>query len=122
MSMDILPSSPCHCSALRKASRRVSQIYDTAFSPAGLTNNQFSLLWEIKRRSSHPPTMGDLAAVAVMDRSTLGHNLRSLVRDGLVKLVRAKDDRRSRRVHLTAAGSERLSQASKSAMVEQSVT
>src|SRR6266446_3381107 len=107
-----LPSNPCHCGALRKASRKVNQIYDAALSRAGLTNNQFSLLWEIARRSSQPLTMGDLAEVAVMDRSTLGHNLRPLVRDGLVKLVPANDDRRSRRIHLTAAGSERLSRRS----------
>jgi hypothetical protein len=55
------PPTPSQSSALRKASRRVSQTYDTTFSLAGLTSNQFSLLWKIERRSSHPSTMRDLA-------------------------------------------------------------
>ena len=39
-----------------------------------------------------------------MDRSTLGHNLRPLERDGMVSLVTDPDDKRIRRVVVTEAG------------------
>ena len=55
----------------RKAARRVTQVYDTAPAPSGLTVTQFSTLAEIDRRRKRPPTMGELAEVLGMDRSTL---------------------------------------------------
>jgi DNA-binding MarR family transcriptional regulator len=96
--------SPCHCAALRKAARRVSQLYDAGLAPTGLTVTQFSTLAEVTRARERPPTMGQLAETLGMDRSTLGHNLRPLERDRLIKLVLGETDRRSRRVSLTPAG------------------
>jgi DNA-binding MarR family transcriptional regulator len=46
-----------------------------------------------------------------MDRSALGHNLRPLERDGLLKLVVGANDRRERRVVLTAQGKAKFRQA-----------
>ena len=34
--------SGCNCTALRKASRRVSQLYDTALAPSGFGNGKCS--------------------------------------------------------------------------------
>ncbi len=48
--------------------------------------------------------MCELAAAMVMDRSTLGHNLRPLARDELLVLRPAQDDRRKRYVELTRKG------------------
>jgi DNA-binding transcriptional ArsR family regulator len=48
--------------------------------------------------------MQELAEVMVMDRSTLGHNLRPLERDHLVELGTNASDRRSRLVFLTGRG------------------
>ena len=104
-------SSPCHCAALRKASRRVTQLYDAALAPAGLTISQLSMLAEISRPRPTPLAMGELAQAMGMDRSTLGHNLRPLERDRLVKFVADKADRRSRQLRLTAAGAKRLQEA-----------
>jgi len=105
--------SPCHCNVLRKAARHVSQAYDTALQPAGLKTTQFSLLAAINRRKDSPPTMQELAEVMVMDRSTLGHNLRPLERDRLVSLQASKADRRSRLVYLTDRGRLKLEEAAK---------
>lgn len=55
--------------------------------------------------------MCELAAAMVMDRSTLGHNLRPLERDGLVVLRPAEDDRRKRYVELTRGGRDLLVRA-----------
>src|SRR3984885_6118095 len=97
--------SACTCGSLRKASRRISQFYDAALAPVGIKSTQFSILAEVERGSVEGPlTMCELATAMVMDRSTLGHNLRPLERDGLVVLRLASDDRRKRYVELTKKG------------------
>ena len=100
-----MPRNACTCGSLRKASRRVSQFYDTALAPVGIKSTQFSILAEVDRGSLEGPvTMCELAAAMVMDRSTLGHNLRPLERDYLVTLRLSDDDRRKRYVELTKKG------------------
>jgi DNA-binding MarR family transcriptional regulator len=95
----------CNCGALRRASRRVSQMYDAALAPAGVKSTQFAILAELERSDgSEPVTMCKLAAMMIMDRSTLGHNLRPLQRDQLVIMRLAQDDRRKRYVELTPKG------------------
>jgi DNA-binding MarR family transcriptional regulator len=100
-----IPRSSCTCGSLRRASRRISQFYDSALAPIGIKSTQFSILSEIERGSVEGPvTMCELAAAMVMDRSTLGHNLRPLERDRLLALRLQRKDRRKRCVELTARG------------------
>lgn len=101
--------SPCYCAMLRKASRRVSRAYDAALAPMGLKTTQFSLLAAIDRAGE--ATIGELADILVMDRSTLGHNLRPLEREKLLMLSTEDGDARTRRVRLTASGVSRLAEA-----------
>lgn len=97
--------SSCTCGSLRKASRRISQFYDTALAPVGIKSTQYSILSEVDRGSAQGQvTMCELATAMVMDRSTLGHNLRPLERDDLVVLRLSSDDRRKRYVELTKKG------------------
>jgi DNA-binding MarR family transcriptional regulator len=96
--------SPCIATAMRKASRRLSQLYDGALAPSGLRTTQYAILSELERRSKKPPTMRELADAMVMDRSALGHNLRPLERDGLIALKESNEDRRRRHVVVTAQG------------------
>jgi DNA-binding MarR family transcriptional regulator len=99
----------CTCCSLRKASRRVSQFYDAALTPVGIKSTQFSILSEIERGSRlGPVTMCELAIAMVMDRSTLGHNLKPLERDDLVALRLSEHDRRKRFVELTKGGQDKL--------------
>src|SRR5258706_15760212 len=106
------PRAACTCGSLRKASRRISQFYDTALAPAGIKSTQYSILSEVERGSiAGPVTMCELASAMVMDRSTLGHNLRPLERDDLVVLRQARQDRRKRYVELTAKGKSLLPRA-----------
>ncbi len=97
----------CNCLALRQASRRVTQLYDQAMAAIGLRVTQFSIL--AKLHQAGPATIHELARLMVMDRSTLGHNLRPLEKQGLVALAVALD-RRRRAITLTEAGAERLAQ------------
>lgn len=101
----------CANAAVRRASRRLGQIYDDAFISCGLKATQYSLLSQIFR--SQRPTMRDLAKELVMDLSALGHTLKPLVRDGFVELTVDEQDRRSRRVNLTEVGLRKYEEAKK---------
>ena len=98
----------CTCSALRMAARRLSQSYDAALAPEHLSVSQYSVLSNLaKCEADGPPTVGDLADLLALDRTTLAHNLRPLERDGLVALVPDATDGRLRRVVLTAEGRDK---------------
>jgi DNA-binding MarR family transcriptional regulator len=102
------PPAPnlCNMTALRKATRRVSQFYDVVLAPCGLRSTQRSILAQIAREEA--PTMSDLAEALVLDLSALGHNLKPLERDGLLTIAIDVADKRSRRVTLTKRGMARL--------------
>jgi DNA-binding MarR family transcriptional regulator len=108
-----VPPEPgwCNGTALRKATRRVSQLYDTILAPCGLRSTQRSILVHIARAGA--PTMGDLAGSLVLDRSALGHNLKPLERDGLVRVVPGDDDRRNRVITLTELGEAKLAESTR---------
>ena len=107
----VIEPNRCNCAALRKASRRISQFYDSALASAGLRSTQFAVLVELDRRTDEPPTIRELSEALVMDQSTIGQNLRPLEREGLIALVQDEADRRSRRVKLTRTGRSRLAAA-----------
>jgi DNA-binding MarR family transcriptional regulator len=102
--------SVCNCTALRKATRRVSQLYDSALEPCGLRTTQRSILMQIAR-SQNPPSLGELAEALVMDRGALTHTLKPLERDRLIEIRVAPEDRRNRLVALTAAGRKKIEQS-----------
>ena len=102
--------SPCYATAMRKASRRLTQLYDDALLPCGLRSTQFAILSELERRAQEPPTVQELADSLVMDRSALGHNLRPLERDGF-SLEESPADRRRRLIVMTPQGEAKHSEA-----------
>jgi DNA-binding MarR family transcriptional regulator len=99
----------CLCLSLQRAARALARRFDDVFRPLGLTNGQFSLLMSLNRPK--PPTIGDVAALLAMDRTTLTAALKPLERRVLVKVVEDKKDKRARRLSLTAAGQQVLAQA-----------
>jgi DNA-binding MarR family transcriptional regulator len=56
-------------------------------------------------------SVNELAEVMAMNRTTMGKNLRPLVRDGLIAVNVSDLDRRSRNVGLTKKGSKLLEEA-----------
>jgi len=102
--------SLCNCTALRKATRRVSQLYDSALEPCGLRTTQRSILMQIARSGS-PPPLGELAEALVMDRGALTHTLKPLQRDRLIEIRIDPEDRRNRLVALTAAGRKKIEES-----------
>ena len=96
--------SPCNATALRMASRRLTQLYDAALEPSGLRSTQLAILSELAHWSTDPPTLAELADALAIDRSSLGHNLRPLEREGLVVLGASAVDSRRRHIALTSKG------------------
>jgi DNA-binding MarR family transcriptional regulator len=96
--------SLCNATALRKASRRLTQLYDAALEPCALRSTQLAILAELANWSTDPPTLAELADALALDRSSLGHNLRPLEREGLIVLREGAEDRRRRHIALTSKG------------------
>jgi DNA-binding MarR family transcriptional regulator len=101
----------CNCLAPRQATRHVTQFYDQFISPLGLRATQYSILARLHRRGAM--TINALAADLVMDRTTLGRNIRPLQRDGLIAIGPGETDRRRKEVRLTRAGAARFQAAQK---------
>lgn len=95
----------CLCLHARRAARTLARRFDGALRPLHLTSGQFSLLMSLNR--SDPPTIGCVADLLAMDRTTLTANLKPLARRGLVRSIVDATDGRVRRLELTATG-ERL--------------
>jgi DNA-binding MarR family transcriptional regulator len=108
MAEDAGKASRCNCTALRKATRRISQLYDTALAPSGLKTTQRAILAQIRR--SEPATVGQLAEALVMDSGALAHTLKPLERDHLVAVAVDPDDRRNRLITLTRQGRAKLTE------------
>ena len=92
----------CLCLHTQRAARALARRFDDAFRPLGLSNGQFSLLMSLNR--PEPASLGAVASLLAMDRTTLTANLKPLARRGLVNVTVDKEDRRSRRLTLTPAG------------------
>ena len=107
--VDAINASRCNCTALRKATRRISQLYDTALAPSGLKTTQRAILAQLGR--SEPTTVGQLAEALVMDAGALAHTLKPLERERLVAVTVDPSDRRNRLIKLTRRGRARLAES-----------
>lgn len=101
----------CNGAALRKATRRITQLYDSILAPCGLSVSQRSVLLHIARGDR--PTMTELAHAMVLDRSALARSIQPLEREGYLFQTRDEEDGRSRRVELTEAGRAKLTESNR---------
>lgn len=104
----------CVCLHVQRAARVLARRFDAALKPVGITNGQFSLLMSLNRPimpGVPRATMGNVAELLGMDRTTLTASARVLVRRGLMRVVAEPDDRRSRILVLTDEGRRVLSAA-----------
>ena len=99
----------CLCLHAQRAARALARRFDAAFRPLGLTSGQFSLLNALNRPA--PPTLGEVAELLGMDRTTLTAALKPLERGGRVIVETDARDRRLRRLRLTEAGAALLAEA-----------
>jgi DNA-binding MarR family transcriptional regulator len=99
----------CLCLHVQRAARGLARRFDDVFRPLDLTHGQFSLLMSLNR--PEPPTIGAVAELLAMDRTTLTAALKPLERRGLVKVSVDKKDKRSRRLTITTPGRALLAKA-----------
>ena len=105
----LLVRDTCLCLHTQRAARALARHFDEALRPLGLTNGQFSILMSLNRPRF--PTMGAVASLLAMDRTTLTAAVKPLERRGLIKVVADPKDKRSRLLSLTAEGMRILSSA-----------
>jgi DNA-binding MarR family transcriptional regulator len=98
----------CTHTSLRRAARQLTQLYDDALAPSGLTSAQAMLVSQIDEMSDEAdgagPSLQKLAQRLAIQISALSHALKPLVRDGLVIVSTDASDRRTKRALLTAQG------------------
>lgn len=99
----------CLCLHAQRAARALARLFDTALKPAGLTNQQFSLMMALNR--PEPPPMGPVARLLAMDRTTLTAALKPLSARGWVSVEQDPKDKRGKLLRLTAAGAAALAGA-----------
>lgn len=99
----------CLCFHTQRAARTLARRFDNAFLPFGITNQQFSMMMMLNNAGN--PRIGDVADFLAMDRTSLTAALKTLEQRGFVAIARDEDDRRSKRISLTAAGGKRLKAA-----------
>src|SRR5512140_1413079 len=99
----------CLCLHVQRAARALARYFDEALRPLDLTNGQFSLLMSLNRPV--PPSMGSVASLLAMDRTTLTAALKPLPRRRLVALAVDPADKRARLMTLTPSGRNLLARA-----------
>jgi DNA-binding MarR family transcriptional regulator len=92
---------PCMCASFRRASRTLTQHYDTALRPLGLRATQFTLLQALSQAGDvSQRTLGEILAI---DSTTLTRTLAIMGRRGWIA-TRSGEDRRERWLSLSEAG------------------
>lgn len=91
----------CACTALRKASRAVTRLYDERLASHGMTTTQFAILRNLARAEGEMP-LSRLAERLVMDRTSLYRTLTPVERAGWITLTAGPG--RAKLARLTDAG------------------
>jgi DNA-binding MarR family transcriptional regulator len=96
----------CVCSNLRRASRAVTNYYDSLLGQVTeLRISQVIVL--VVLYLAGPQTINELAEIMALDRTTVGRNLKPLAQQRLLSLT-SGSDQRTRVATLTAQGEETL--------------
>jgi DNA-binding MarR family transcriptional regulator len=102
------PCRNCACSALRRASRAVTQHYEGHFQGSGIRATQFTVLAALAQTG--PLSISELSANLGLERTTLSRNLQLLKRKGWVS-ERTDVDQRVRKIALTPKGRDKAAAA-----------
>ena len=102
---DSLPTLPCMCATLRRASRVLTQLYDEGLRPVGLRATQFTVLQALSLAGE--VSQRDLGQLLAMDSTTLTRTLEILGGHGWIA-KRHGQDRREWRMRLSKSGEAQL--------------
>ena len=96
----------CACDQLRRATRRVTQLYDNGLAASGLKATQLPIFVGLGSEGDLPLSV--FADKLALDRTTLTRNLKVLEDRGLIRTYEHEDDARVRMVSITLEGSAML--------------
>ena len=105
----ILVRDSCLCLHVQRAARALARRFDSALRPLGMTSGQFSLMMSLNRPEA--PSIGAVASLLAMDRTTLTAALKPLQRRRLIRVTTDHDDHRARLLQLTSQGRKLLARA-----------
>ena len=103
-----IPKLPCMCGSLRRTSRALTQLYETALRPLGLRATQFTILQALSLAGE--VTQSELGEILAIDSTTLTRTLGLMSRQGWIAEHRGQD-RRERWLRLSRAGETQLNRA-----------
>jgi DNA-binding MarR family transcriptional regulator len=98
----------CACTRVRTAARLMTRAYDEALRPSGVSAAQLAILAAVD--VDEATSIAELSKRLAMDRTTLSRNLKPLENARWIRLG-AEGWKRSRTVHITAEGRQRLARA-----------
>jgi DNA-binding MarR family transcriptional regulator len=99
---------PCLSASFRRASRLLTQHYETALRPLGLRGTQFTLLQALSLAGE--VSQGTLGKILGIDTTTLTRTLAIMERQGWIA-SRPGEDHRERLLSLTKAGRVKFKRA-----------
>jgi DNA-binding MarR family transcriptional regulator len=103
----LLVRDTCLCLHVQRAARALARRFDEALKPAGLTNGQFSLMMSLNRPDMPGvprATIGSVAELLGMDRTTVTASARVLFERGWITVNAEREDRRTKVLRLTDEG------------------
>ena len=103
--LDLRGTGYCASLNFRRTARAVTRMYDTAMQDSGVRSTQFAILVGIAK--IQPVSMGKLADVLVIDRTTLTRSLRLLKKQRLIT-ISGRTSMRQRLLELTPEGEKAL--------------
>jgi DNA-binding MarR family transcriptional regulator len=80
--LDLAGTGYCGSFNFRRTARAVTRMYDAALLDSGIRSTQFTILVGIAK--NQPVSIGALADVLIIDRTTLTRSLRLLQNEGLI--------------------------------------
>jgi DNA-binding MarR family transcriptional regulator len=110
----LLVRDNCLCLHVQRAARVLARRFDEALKPVGLTNGQFSLMMSLNRPDMPGvprATIGSVAELLGMDRTTVTASARVLFERGLILVTAEPEDRRTKVLRLTQEGRQVLADA-----------
>ena len=96
------------CANFRRTARALTQVYEEALRPLGLRATQLTILQALSRAGE--VSQGQLGEMLAMDSTSLTRTLAIMTRKGWIA-ERRGEDRRERRIRLSAAGEAKLRRA-----------
>lgn len=106
--LDLSGTGACASFNFRRAARAVTRLYDLAFQESGIRSTQFTILIGIAK--TQPTSIGSLADLLLIDRTTLTRSLRLLKKEGIVE-ISDRSTMRQRFLTLTPRGGDVLARA-----------